>query len=156
MTLLEENLYFWGLSQFSQWYCKVYLFPSLLIPTITLSRKRELEIVKAWWITESDFAALQGINGGPGTSRNLPNDTQWASRSAPVLSHMPPLLLELFYPIICCLLAICLHSSTMPGSVPRDAEFKYDVIPLRMRIAKGMFFHQVFLRGIVRSFIYNG
>lgn len=36
----------------------------------------------------------------------------------------------------------------MPGSCTRDAEFKYDVIPLCMRIAKGMFFHQVFLRGI--------
>lgn len=81
---------------------------------------------------------------------NLPNATQWIGRSAPVLSHV-----SLFSPVICCLLAICLHSSTVPGSVPEDAKFEYDVILFCPRVAKGIFFHQTFLRGIVRSFIYN-
>ena len=71
------------------------------------------EIVKAWWITESGFPASQGINGGPETSSNLPNATQWVSRSAPVLSHMPLCSLNSSLPSSA---AYWPSALTMPGS----------------------------------------
>lgn len=100
------------------------------------------------------FCCFTGNKWWPRNICNLPNDTQWVSRSAWCFLTCPSVPLNSFYPIICCLLAICLHS-IYARLRAKDAEFKYDVIPLCMRIAKGMFFHQVFLRGIVRSFIYN-